>query len=72
MGKSWARNYLTHYDETTTGKRATGSDELFELYEKLEALFQLHLLSLIGLDAPAIDSIIHGNRGLRRRLGDSN
>ena len=65
------RNYLTHYDETTTGKRATDSGELFELYEKLEALFQLRLLSLIGFDAPAIDSIIRGNRGLRRRLGNS-
>ena len=64
------RNYLTHYDEATTGNRATGSDEMFELYGKLEALFQLHLLSLIGLDAQAIDSIIQGNRGLRRRLED--
>ena len=34
------RNYLTHYDETTTGNRATGSDEMFELYGKLD-LFQL-------------------------------
>ena len=64
------RNYLTHYDEATTGNRATGADEMFELYGKLEALFQLHLLSLIGLDAQAIDSIIQGNRGLRRRLED--
>ena len=63
------RNYLTHYDETTTKDRATGSDELFELYGKLEALFQLHLLRLVGLDNTSIDSIVHENRGLRRRLG---
>ena len=63
------RNYLTHYDEATTGNRATGSDEMFDLYGKLEALFQLHLLSLIDLDDSSIDSIIRENRGLRRRLG---
>ena len=62
------RNYLTHYDETSTGNRA-GSDEMFELYGRLEALFQLHLLSLIGLNDASIDSIVEGNRGLRRRLG---
>ena len=62
------RNYLTHYDETTTRNRATGSDELFELYGKLEALFQLHLLRLAGLDNTSIDSIVQENRGLRRRL----
>ena len=35
------RNYLTHYDEDTTKKRATEPSELFELYGKLEALFDL-------------------------------
>ncbi len=63
------RNYLTHYDEATTKDRATGSDELFELYKKLEALFQLHLLRLVGLDNTSIDSIVQENRSLRRRLG---
>ena len=63
------RNYLTHYDEATTRKRAAGPDELYELYQQLEALFQLHLLSLIGLDAPTIDSIVRNNRGLRETLG---
>ena len=63
------RNYLTHYDEATTKNRAIGSDEQFELYEKLEALFQLHLLGQLGFDDLLIDSIIQGNRRLRRRLG---
>ena len=66
------RNYLTHYDEATTGKRATGLDELFELCGRLEALFQLHLLNLIGFDDSAIDSIVQENRGLRRRLEGPN
>lgn len=63
------RNYLTHYDEDTTKSRATGANELFELHEKLQALFQLHLLKLIGLDDLRIDAIVRGNRYLCRRLG---
>ena len=63
------RNYYTHYDETNTENRAKEANELFELYGKLEALFQLHLLKLIGLDDPAIDSIVQENRVLRRKLG---
>ena len=62
------RNYLAHYDETTTGNRATGSDELFDLYQKLDALFLLHLLSLAGIDYPSIESIVKGNGKLRRKL----
>ena len=57
------RNYLTHYDEATTRDRATTADEMFGLYMKLEALFQLHLLSLIGIDGSTIDSIVLGNQG---------
>ena len=63
------RNYLTHYDEATTVDRATTLDEKFGLYKKLEALFQLHLLSLIGIDESTIDSIVLGNQGLHRVLG---
>ena len=44
------RNYLTHYDEVPTGNRASGSGEMFELFGKLEALLQLHLLKLAGLE----------------------
>ena len=60
--------YLTHYDEATTGDRAKGPQELHELYKQLEALFQLHLLGLLGIDGPAIDSIVRNNRSLRDLL----
>ena len=63
------RNYLTHYDEATTRNRASGSDELFDLFGKLEVLFQLHLLNLIGLDDSSIDSIVQENRRIRGKLG---
>ena len=62
------RNYLTHYDESSTPNRATGGGELFELYEKLEALFQLHVLLLLGFDDSAIQAAVHRNRALGRKL----
>lgn len=63
------RNYLTHYEEATTKNRAAEPEELFVLHEKMEALFQLHLLMLIGLDEPSIDSLIQNNSRIRRKLG---
>lgn len=63
------RNYLTHYDETNTKNRAIGGRDLVKLHGKLEALFQLHLLRLTGLNDSDIDSIVHGNRSLIRKLG---
>ena len=57
-----------HYDEATTDDRAKGPQELHELYKQLEALFQLHLLGLLGIDGPAIDSIVRNNRSLRDLL----
>lgn len=62
------RNYFTHLSEELEGKEAKGQ-ELLVLYEKLEALFQLHLLRLVGFQADGIDSIIRSNYPLRRKLG---
>ena len=62
------RNYLTHYDGETTKKRADRPDELFALYREMEALLQLHLLSLIGFDHSSIGSLVEQNARLRRKL----
>ena len=62
------RNYLTHYDEKSTKNRASQPRELFTIHGKLEALFLLHLLRMNGFDDSAIDSLIQGNDGLRRKL----
>ena len=62
------RNYLTHYDEKTTRNRATDPEELFDLHEKMEALFQFHLLKLIGIDESSIDPLVQENARFRRRL----
>ena len=62
------RNYLTHFDQETTKHRAVGVEELFALHEKMEALFQLHLLRQVGLDHSSIASLVTENPRLRRKL----
>lgn len=58
------RNYLTHYRENLESKAAKGQ-ELILLYDKLEVLFRLHLLRLIGFEAEQIDSMFSENSRLR-------
>ena len=65
------RNYLTHYDSQLESKAAHG-EELWRLYRKLEALFQLHFLRLIGMDIESIKPIIKKNKNLRNKLGLKN
>lgn len=57
------RNHLTHYSSGTE-RRAAKVQELITLYEKLEALFRLHLLKFIGFDDKSIDSIVRSNARL--------
>ena len=64
------RNYLTHYDEKSTKNRASQPRELFTIHGKLEALFLLHLLRLMGLDAPSIDALVQKSARLSRTLGN--
>lgn len=62
------RNYLTHYDPALAAHAAQRGD-LLPLVSKLEALFQLHLLLLVGIDQSRIDALVASNRKLRWRLG---
>ena len=61
------RNYLTHYSGKLESKAANHED-LLMLCDKLEALFQLHLLQLIGFDAESIDLIAKDNQSLSIKL----
>ena len=62
------RNYLTHYDSRLASHAASGRD-LWTLCMKLEALFQLHFLRLIGIKAESISAIVEGHNSLREKLG---
>ena len=59
------RNYLTHYDLSLESKAAKGGD-LEVLCLKIEALFQLHFLQLIGFSQEDINSI--ADHQLKRKL----
>ena len=61
------RNYLTHYDSSLEGQAAEGR-ELWQLTRKLEVLFQLHMLQIIGFDAGQVDRSLHPLSNLRRLL----
>lgn len=61
------RNYLTHYDPKLAQRTASG-DALWKLCRKLEALFQLHFLRLIGLDAEFIMKLANENLALRAKF----
>ena len=62
------RNYLTHYGSRLENKAASEA-ELWNLRRKLEGLWQLHLLKLIGVHAESIRSIVNANEELGRKLG---
>lgn len=61
------RNYLTHYD-IKLSEKAAGRDELWKLCMKLESLFQLHFLRLIGLSDKTIHALVKNNHALRNKL----
>ena len=62
------RNYLTHYDDALVSRAASG-EALWELSMKLEALFQLQILRLLGVDNELIKLIVYKNYALKDKLG---
>ena len=60
------RNYWTHYDRSLESKAAKDED-LSLLCLKMELLFQLHFLQLIGFSREQIDSFLADSIPLRQR-----
>ncbi len=50
------RNYLTHYDNDLKEETASGED-LYKLCNTVEAIFQLHLLQVLGFTSDEIKSV---------------
>ena len=59
------RNYLTHYDPELESRAAKGWD-LQVLCQKVEVLFQLHFLQLMGFSERDMNSIV--DHHIRRKL----
>ena len=62
-----SRNYLTHYNECLESRAVVGAD-LAPLCKKMEALFQLHFLQLIGFSEGELHSIVDRCRPLAWKL----
>ena len=62
------RNYLTHYDHSIKNEAVTEPQELLQLHLKLEALVQLHLLQLLGIEHDHIRNIVTRYPPLREKL----
>ncbi|WP_343077449.1 HEPN domain-containing protein [Pseudomonas sp.] len=67
---SLTRNYLTHYNKDLEADAASG-DQLYELCNKMEALFQLHFLQIIGFTQGELKELVDGTGPLRHRLNQS-
>ena len=63
------RNYLTHYSEELKDRSARGR-ELWVICQKMEVIFQLHFLKVIGFSAAEIGDVVESCYPLKRKLRD--
>lgn len=61
------RNYLTHYNEDLKSKASQGT-ELWVLCQKMEIIFQLHFLKVIGFSSEEIDNVVANCDPLNRKI----
>jgi hypothetical protein len=61
------RNYLTHYNEALESKAASGRD-LWLLCLKMEAIFQLRLLQVLGFTQEEVQSVFDHSHQLQQKL----
>ncbi|EXH11285.1 hypothetical protein QM180_16820 [Acinetobacter nosocomialis] len=61
------RNYLTHYSESLADVAVDGVD-LWNLCQKMEAIFNLHFLKVIGFTESEIASVVKNSYPLKQKL----
>lgn len=61
------RNYLTHYDQSLETAAVKGK-ELWALCLKMEAIFQLHLLQILGFTQSEVKSVFDNSHELQQKL----
>jgi hypothetical protein len=61
------RNYLTHYDKSLESEAVSGRD-LWALCLKMEAIFQLHLLQVLGFTPLEVKSVFDNSQELQNKL----
>ncbi|ARR51774.1 hypothetical protein ETN89_19945 (plasmid) [Photobacterium damselae subsp. damselae] len=65
------RNYLTHYNEDLKNNYANGAD-LWNLCQKMEVIFQLHFLKVLGFNNQEIDSVVENCHPLKNKINIDN
>jgi hypothetical protein len=63
------RNYLTHYSESLKEASASGSD-LWVLCQKMEVIFNLHFLKVIGFTDKEVNHVIANSQPLIRKMNE--
>lgn len=63
------RNYLTHYSEELE-KDSLKGPELWSLCQKMEAVFQLHLLQQLGFEELEIQRLLSNNYKLKQKFDE--
>lgn len=63
------RNYLTHYSEELENDSVKGLD-LWGLCQKMEAVFQLHLLQQLGFEKSDIERMLGSNYKLKQKFDE--
>lgn len=63
------RNYLTHYTESLKEQAAVGK-ELWILCLKMEAIFNLHFMKIIGFTDDEIDGVVKDCYALNRKISE--
>lgn len=61
------RNYLTHYNEDLKNNSAD-QIEIVNLCQKMEVIFQLHFLKIVGFSDEEIDSVVENCYPLKRKI----
>ncbi|MNR46244.1 hypothetical protein D3C85_1651850 [compost metagenome] len=61
------RNYLTHYSENLKEKSAKGR-ELWILCQKMEVIFNLNFLKVVGFTDEEINSVVDNCYPLKRKI----
>ena len=64
------RNYLTHYNEELKSKSAE-ANELWSLCLKMEVIFQLHFLKVIGFSDDEIKNVIQNCYPLKSKINNT-
>lgn len=61
------RNYFTHYSDDLKDSAAK-TEDLWDLVLKMEAIFQLHFLKLIGFSDDEIKQVVKNSESLNRKI----